>query len=288
MSASTPSNGSKAGSRWRSEAASIGVSVSTRFRTVEFDAGNAQAPAIGRETNLDGEPLARPGAIAFSDPASIPGFVEPYQLFEHRVHIMLDSRSADTEFDGGTGLRMEAFGSFEWDPTETSRNFFRLGGELSSFYDFSGHGHVAALRLYGEFLIEDLSETDVPFTELPQLGGNEVMRGYLPRRFIGKNAVALTGTYRYPVWSLLDAEVFGSIGNTFGAPDVVDGVAIVGDGSQKFSFKRLYAAGGIGLRTNVDRDASLSILFGVGTKRFDSDDFGVDSIRITFGVTQGF
>ncbi|MEO1337037.1 MAG: hypothetical protein AAFV29_15440, partial [Myxococcota bacterium] len=132
------------------------------------------------------------------------------------------------------------------------------------------------------------SEGEVPFTELPQMGGNEVMRGYLPGRFVGKYAVAVTGTYRYPVWSLLDAEIYGSIGNAFGTPDEVNGNPIVGDGSQRFSVKRLYAAGGIGLRTNLDRDTALSILFGLGTNRFDSPDFGIDSIRFTFGVTQGF
>ncbi len=264
------------------------ISFSTRFRVVEFDADGAREPSIGRETNLDGLPLERPGAIAFGTPETIPGFDETYQLLEHRVHLMLDTRSPDTEFDGGTGLRMEAFGSFEWDPTQTSRHFFRVGGEVAAFYDFSGNGHVAALRGYTEFLIDDIGEGDVPFTELPQMGGNEVMRGYLPGRFIGKYAVALTGTYRYPVWSLLDAEIFGSIGNTFGTPDEVNDVDITGDGSQRFSFKHLYAAGGIGLRTNLDRDTALSILFGLGTNRFDSDDFGIDSIRFTFGVSQGF
>ena len=264
------------------------ISFSTRFRIVEFDSEGARRPAIGRQNNLDGVPLERPGAIAFSTPDTIPGFDERYQLLEHRIHIMLDSRSPDTQFDGGTGLRFEAFGSFEWDPQQTSRSFFRVGGELSAFYDFSDKGHVAGLRAYTEFLIDDIGDDDVPFTELPQMGGPEIMRGYLPGRFIGKYAVALTGTYRYPVWSLLDAEVFGSIGNAFGTPDEVNDVEITGDGSQRFSFNHLYAAGGIGLRTNLDRDVALSILFGLGTNRFDSEDFGIDSIRFTFGVTQGF
>ena len=263
------------------------ISFSTRFRSVEFDNESARRPQIGRELNLDGQPLERPGAIAFGMPQSIPGFDDRYQLLEHRIHLMLDSRSPDTQFEGGTGLRFEAFGSFEWDPTQTSRHFFRVGGELSALYDFSGNGHVAGVRVYTEFLIDDIGEGDVPFTELPQMGGNEVMRGYLPGRFVGKYAIAITGSYRYPVWSLIDAEIFGSIGNTFGTPDEVNDVDIVNDGSQRFSFKRLYAAGGIGLRTNLARDTALSILFGLGTSRFDTD-FGIDSIRFTFGVTQGF
>ena len=263
------------------------ISFSTRFRTVGFDADDARAPAIGREFDLDGERIERPGAIAFSTPETIPGFSERYQLLEHRIHLMLDSRSPDTEFDGGTGLRFEAFGSFEWDPAQTSRNFLRVGGELSALYDFSGNGHIAAVRAYTEFLVDDIGDDDVPFTELPQMGGNEVMRGYLPGRFLGKYAVAVTGSYRYPVWSLIDAEIFGSVGNVFGVPDEVNDVDITGAGSQKFSFKKLYAAGGIGLRTNLDRDTALTIMFGLGTRRFDTD-FGIDSIRVTFGVTQGF
>ncbi len=262
------------------------ISFSTRFRSVEFD-DDAQRPQIGRTLNLNGEPLERPGAIAFSTPDAIPGFDDRYQLLEHRIHLMLDSRSPDTQFEGGTGLRFEAFGSFEWDPTRTKCLEVWVGGEFSALYDFSGNGHVAGLRMYTEFLIDDIGEGDVPFTELPQMGGNEVMRGYLPGRFIGKYAVAVTGSYRYPVWSLIDAEIFGSIGNAFGTPEEVNDVPITGDGSQRFSFKRLYAAGGIGLRTNLARDTALNILFGLGTSRFDTE-FGIDSIRFTFGVTQGF
>ncbi|MEM7679333.1 MAG: hypothetical protein AAF449_25450, partial [Myxococcota bacterium] len=226
------------------------ISFSTRFRSVSFDAETARAPALGRTLNLNGEPLERPGAIAFGTPQTIPGFDDRYQLLEHRMHVMLDSRSPDTEFEGGTGLRFEAFGSFEWNPTQTSLHFFRVGGEVAGFYDFSGNGHVAGIRAYTEFLIDGITDRDIPFTELPQMGGNEIMRGYLPGRFVGKYAVALTGTYRYPVWSLIDAEIFGSVGNAFGTPSEVNGVRIMGDGSQRFSVEHLYAAGGIGLRTN--------------------------------------
>ncbi|MEO1335833.1 MAG: hypothetical protein AAFV29_09310, partial [Myxococcota bacterium] len=123
------------------------ISFRTRFRSVTFDNENARAPALGRTLNLNGEPLERPGAIAFGTPETIPGFDDRYQLLEHRIHLMLDSRSPDTQYEGGTGLRFEAFGSFEWDPTQTSLHFFRVGAntrDVSVAGKIVEGGHFAA------------------------------------------------------------------------------------------------------------------------------------------------
>ncbi len=198
-----------------------------------------------------------------------------YQLIDARLEAVIDTRIPDREFNPGSGFRLELFGSFEFDPSETSINFFRWGSEWAAFLDLSGVNHVLALRIYSEF-VEDTGGRQVPFTELAALGGLETMRGYLQNRFLGDSAFVSTLSYRYPVWSLLDAELFASLGNVF-------------DGHYRdFSFRKMYLNGGLGLRTTVDREVALMILFAVGTNRLDQDDVTVDSFRFTFGITQGF
>lgn len=203
-----------------------------------------------------------------------------YRLLESRLEAKIDTRDPDTEYRGGTGMLFEAFGSFEFDPTNLSRSFVRFGGEVGGFWDVSGAGHTLALRVYGEFTERTGSVDDpIPFTELPALGGMETMRGFLQRRFVGDSAFMATVSYRYPIWSLLDAELFAGVGNVF-------------DGYYSgWSFERQTLSSGISLRTSFTRDSSLQILFAVGTNRFEeseNDNFKVDSVRFAFGYVRGF
>ncbi len=205
---------------------------------------------------------------------------EGYRLFDSRIVAKIDTRDPDTQFRGGTGLLFEAFGSFSFDPSNVSRSFVRFGGEAAGFWDVSGAGHVLALRLYSEFTERTGSKDDpIPFTELAALGGMETMRGFLERRFVGDSAFSATASYRYPIWSMLDAELFASMGNVF-------------DGYYSgWSLKRQSLSSGISLRTTFSREASLQMLFAVGTNRFEqasNDNFKVDSVRFAFGYVQGF
>ncbi len=223
------------------------------------------------------------------DPTQVfaPGFsAGSYEIVESEVALKIDTRDPDTEFQGGTGYLLELYGTFAFDPSETSRNYIRWGAETAGFYDFTGRGHVLALRLSTE-IVEPTGGTEVPFTELASLGGLESMRGFLPRRFVGDSAVFGTLSYRYPVWSLIDAEVFTSVGNVFD------------DRLRGFALKRLYLNSGVGLRTNLDRDVAVTFMFAFGSNRFDGlptrpdlpqseRDFQIESYRVVFGLTQGF
>jgi outer membrane protein assembly factor BamA len=85
---------------------------------------------------------------------------------------------------------------------------------VGSDYDFSSYsldvrqyvslapGHVLALRGLGQ-----ASVGTQPFDVLPQLGGEELLRGYYGGRYRDRNLVALQGEYRAHVWKR-----FGIIG----------------------------------------------------------------------------
>lgn len=234
------------------------VAFGSTFRDLRYDE-RGQVPYLGDEFEA----------------RAIPGFDRGrYQLFENRVVVTLDSRHVDTEFADGTGLRTELFGSFEIDPTNNSRNFLRWGAEAAAFWDL-GQRHILAVALYSE-MVEQTGTDRVPFTELPALGGLETMRGYLPRRFVGDSTFSAAASYRYPIWSLLDAELFVGVGNAF-------------DGHyEDFHPDHLYLNGGLSLRTSLAQDTGLTILWAGGTNRLDSERVRVDSVRFTVGVVQGF
>jgi len=61
-------------------------------------------------------------------------------------------------------------------------------------------------------------DDQIPFYSLAALGGNEYLRGYRRGRFRDRGAGFATLTYKYPVWKLLDGELFYETGRTFHAP----------------------------------------------------------------------
>lgn len=217
----------------------------------------------------------------FNDPEVPSGQVGRYQLIDTRMALKIDTRDPDTEFHGGTGYLLELVGSFNFDPSDASRNFVRWSAETAGFYDFTGRGHVILLRIFGEF-ISKTGGSEVPFTELASLGGSDTMRAYLRRRFLGDSVFTATLSYRYPVWSLIDSAIFAEVGNAYNGYYGIDAPG------ENFAFSRLYLSAGLALRTSIDREYAIQALIAVGTNRLDSDPVEIDTVRLTIGFVEGF
>ncbi len=204
-------------------------------------------------------------------------FVEfqAYQWLFARAFLELDSRDPDVEFSPGSGVRAELASSMGFDPTETSRRALRFSGELSAFWDISSIHHILSVALHAAML-ERLGGGPLPVTELIQMGGAEQMRSFLPGRFVGDSAWSLAVSYRWPVWILLDAEVFAELGNAH--PGRFEG----------FRFDRSYLGWGAGLRSNWSREVILSLIVGFGTDRLDQSDLRPALTRFTLNLSRGF
>lgn len=59
----------------------------------------------------------------------------------------------------------------------------------------------------------------IPFYNLASLGGNERLRGYRRGRFRDQGVIFTAATYKYPIWKLLDGELFYETGRTFHQPN---------------------------------------------------------------------
>lgn len=198
-----------------------------------------------------------------------------YQLLSFVVAGAIDTRDRDLAFTAGTGFRLDLHGGFHASPGESDVSFLRFGGEAALFYDFSGRNHVLGLSVYTDF-IETLGDAPPPVSELILLGGNEHLRGFLLGRFRGESALVAKISYRYPIWILMDADLFAEVGNVFG-PRLED-----------FGWKRLVFDAGLALRTAISRDTSIDALIAFGTNRFDEPNFELDNVRATLGANHGF
>lgn len=212
-------------------------------------------------------------ALADGTVTALPPGFEGYVAYRQHFGVTLDTREEAPAPQHG--LRID--GSVEQSvdllrPLE--RSWIRYGGSLSGYAD-AGAERVFSLHLYTSF-VDPLGPSEVPFTELVQLGGGIiVLPAFLPGALIGRSAAALTVRYRWPVWVQLDASLFFGAGGTFGEH--------LGD----FDAEALRLSWGLALQTLGDRDHSLRLTFALGTRAL-VDGGDIDSVRFSIGNALGF
>src|SRR5690606_33128770 len=89
--------------------------------------------------------------------------------------------------------------------------------DLQHFVRVGRGPQVLAFRLYGEAV--SAGREDIPFTELPMLGGANLLRGYAYERF--RDRVAIQGSFEYQ-WDLsrhVFASLFTDVGRVYPALD---------------------------------------------------------------------
>jgi outer membrane protein assembly factor BamA len=97
-------------------------------------------------------------------------------------------------------------------------DFWRYGMDLQKFTSLGEGPRVLVLRTHGEAVTGET--TDVPFIELPRIGGGTTLRGYAVDRF--RDRVAITGSAEYQ-WDLshfVSASLFVDAGKV--APSLRD------------------------------------------------------------------
>lgn len=152
--------------------------------------------------------------------------------------------------------------AFRWDTRDNifyphggrfwQANFVLFGPWMGSSYEFQRtridlrefiplfHSHTLALQAE----LWAVSGANVPFMDLPILGGDHLLRGYYKGRFRDKDLTLLQAEYRIPVWWKFDAVAFVGVGQVAGTISGLD-------------FKSLHAAAGVGLRFRISRQGTM-------------------------------
>jgi len=98
---------------------------------------------------------------------------------------------------------------------DDGRDFWRYGADLEKFVRIAQGPRAIAIHLHGEAVTG--SRDEVPFNELPRLGGPSYLRGYALDQF--RDRVAAFGSLAY-VWDLsqwFSASVFTDVGRVYPA-----------------------------------------------------------------------
>jgi hypothetical protein len=239
-----------------------GVRAELAYRWTDLGGSDfsAATPSITQRFGGAGQPPLPPGW---------PG----YSLLQGQVGWTFDSRG---ERPIGSGLRLGVDARYGVDPGDTAMSFLDWGADLGGYLDLSGRGHRLGLELFARSL-EKLGDRDIPFTELPALGGRSRMRAFLPGRLRGPGAYAGTLSYQQPIGRLAEGELFFEVGN------VVDG------GPGDLGVRDLFGSYGMRLESTFSRDVSVGLLAGFGTSRSGGSDFvAAEEVRLSVGVNHNF
>ncbi|MTI32191.1 BamA/TamA family outer membrane protein [Xanthovirga aplysinae] len=135
----------------------------------------------------------------------------------------------------------------------SSSNFTSFTLDARKYFNvYPDKRHILAIQAYGEF-----TGGVVPFLEMPQLGGPNVMRGYSEGRYMDNNYMAFQAEYRMPIWWRIGMAAFGGFGD-------------VAEKFQDFSWETLKPSYGMGLRFAINRKENLNIRLDYGFGRKSS------------------
>ncbi len=134
------------------------------------------------------------------DLAHLPGFEDGTRFLYNELELAWDTRGRAWDYDPpgirGTGSLLLAYGARQQGLTEGPR-FYRAGIDLQRYVALTRGPRVLELRLWGEMVSGDRDE--IPFTELPRIGGKTLLRGYPTDRF--RDRVATVAQVGY-LWAL--------------------------------------------------------------------------------------
>jgi hypothetical protein len=261
--------------RFQSTAADVGVRYTWRFwRSSAFSGGaGVRSLSFGSGTCCGDESLD--DAVERGAVPEPPGLDDGYVAAYDRLSVSVDSRKPRPA--DGSGVRAEAHGEATFAPASQQasvrRSWVKYGASAGAALDLTGTQRVVSLELDAE--LADPLLGDVPFTDLVSLGGDRLMRGFLPNRLIDRSAVVATLKYTWPIWMYLDGVVHADIGDVFDAH------------FEGFAPGLLRTTAGIGFQSSGARDSGFELLVAAGTDPLE-DGFRVTSFRFVIGSHHGF
>ncbi|MBA2541105.1 MAG: hypothetical protein H0V17_15805 [Deltaproteobacteria bacterium] len=179
----------------------------------------------------------------------VPGFNDGVTFVYPELELAWDTRRQKERWDGHglntTGSLVLGFAGYEHD-LDGRPGFLRAGFDLQQLIRLSRGPRVLQLRTYGEMVTG--ARDEVPFSELPRLGGENMLRGYPIDRFRDRVAIVAQATYRWAVASWLVPALFVDAGRVYSGLDEVS----LKDPRVGFGFAlEVYSRSGLALRSEI-------------------------------------
>lgn len=146
----------------------------------------------------------------------------------------------DNIFFPGRGWLVDASAYGESSLTGSQFNYRRFSADAARYWTLGKKG-VLALNAVSVF-----SFGDVPFHQMPMIGGTKRLRGYFEGKYRDNHLLILQGEYRQPLFWRLGAVAFGGLG-------------MVSDRVENLSVRHTRHHFGTGLRLTIDKAQKINI-----------------------------
>ncbi len=146
------------------------------------------------------------------DTSQLPGFDNGATTLEIDANVVIDTRN--NKGFASSGAYIEAFAGGV--PRFREFGYFHQGLAMTGFFNLYRQTRVLVLRGVIEG-VEGPTER-IPFSELPQLGGPQRLRGYRLGRFRDEKAAVVTVEYLYPIHANISGALFvdaGRVGHSY-------------------------------------------------------------------------
>jgi hypothetical protein len=152
------------------------------------------------------------------DPAALPGFQEGVSYSYNELELRLDTRRAPSRFEmptvPSTGVLLAGFGGVARAfGARLPVGFVRYGADLQAFVRLAEGPRLVALRAYLEGVSGNVDE--IPFVDLPRLGGPVLLRGYPRDRFRDRVLALGSIEYQFDVGHMLTGFLFTDAGRVY-------------------------------------------------------------------------
>ncbi len=158
----------------------------------------------------------------------IPGFVRGTRFLYNELEVAYDTRRTASRWDPA-GLRTSGglvlgFVGRQDGLRDDEPSFYRVGLDLQRYVRITNGPRVLEVRAYGELVTGERDE--VPFTELPRLGGSSLLRGFATDRFRDRLALVTQVSYTWAASSWFAPSLFVDAGRVYSGLDAVslDGI----------------------------------------------------------------
>jgi hypothetical protein len=150
-------------------------------------------------SSVDGDSPVDVAAVY--DPASLVGFDDGVRYLYGELRAIYDDRVTTNPFASlaqpSHGWKLEGFAGLAEGLEDDPSRYLRYGLDLQRYFDLYLGDRILLLRAYIEGVTAGID--DIPFTELPRLGGSRLLRGYARNRFRDRTVTAFSVEYKYPV-----------------------------------------------------------------------------------------
>lgn len=207
---------------------------------------SATTAVVQRE--LDGTAGATSIDAVF-DVGALPGFLNTTSYLHNELTVAWDTRHRASRWDGhgirSAGGLVLGFADYQHGLDEEP-DFVRYGVDLQRIVRLARGPRLLEFRLYGEAVTG--ARDEVPFTELPRLGGSNLLRGYVAGRFRDRLAAVGQVRYLWPALSWLAPSIFVDAGRVWASYDDLSlrGMRVGFGGGIE-----VYGRGGLALRAEL-------------------------------------